>query len=106
MKVPSMSKERDGNATRPWALLTCFTCGSAVSSQEETCDSCGGEQLVEPTVEVMRRIAATSIGESRSRRSWTRQITQGTFRQADGSYANVYRFVDREDNWYEEHVRQ
>jgi hypothetical protein len=73
---------------------------------EEQCTYCGGDgPFIPPTDEVVWRIASVpALRRSLRGPSWTKQVSLQSRIQADGTWAHIYRFIDRDDDVYLEYV--
>jgi hypothetical protein len=88
------------------AWLVCTVCGNLVMDDDEQCTYCGDDDpCVPPTDGIVWRIETVPwSGRPCSGRSWTQQVSLQSRIQADGTWAHIYRFIDREDDKYLEFV--
>lgn len=86
--------------------LVCPVCGDMVTTGEPLCTYCGGDgPFIPPTDGVVWRIASVpASGRPARGRSWTKQVSLESRIQADGTWAHVYRFIDRDYDLYLEFV--
>lgn len=89
------------------AWLVCPICGNFVLvDSEPQCTYCGGEgPFIPPTDGRVWRIQSVpSSGRLPKGRSWTKEVSLESRIQADGTWAHIYRFIDRDDDEYLEFV--
>jgi hypothetical protein len=88
------------------AWLVCPTCGDMIADLEPQCTSCGGTgPFIPPDDERVWRIQAVpSSGRPPGGRSWSQEVSLQSRIQVDGTWAHVYRFIDRQDDVYLEFV--
>ena len=86
--------------------LVCPVCGNMVATGEAQCTDCGGEgPWIPPADGIVWRIASVpASGRPPRGRSWTKQVSSQSRIQANGTWAHVYRFIDRDDDLYLEFV--
>lgn len=77
-----------------------------VTTGAALCTYCGGEgPFIHPIDGAVWRIETVpASGRLPQRRSWTKQVSLQARIQADGTWAHVYRFIDRDDDLYIEFV--
>jgi hypothetical protein len=102
---PSEQLEPTASPSPP-TWLVCSVCGNMAAPDETQCTDCGGEgPFIPPTDGVVWRIAsAPASGRQPRGRSWTKQVSSHSRIQANGTWAHVYRFIDRDDDLYLEYV--
>ena len=81
-------------------------CGNMVCAGEEQCDYCGAfGPFIPPADGIVWRIETVpESGRPSSKRSWTKQVSLQSRIQANGTWAHVYRFIDRDEDEYLEYV--
>ena len=86
--------------------VVCPVCGDMVTTGEAQCTYCGdGGPFMRPIDGALWRIETVpASGRPPGGRSWTKQVSLQSRVQANGTWAHVYRYIDRDDDLYIEIV--